>query len=121
MQGTVRAAVLGTVLAAVLGVSLTACGSTPPSAPAVLKSDGYGPVLNGTQAVIKSSFGSATPYISSVSEGQKSGSLEEVIVGTASGAGFLDTLASEFRSDFSSAKITVTGDILRIIVGVNHE
>jgi hypothetical protein len=120
MQGTVRAAVLGTVLAAVLGVSLTACGSTPTSASAVLKSDGYSTAVNETQATINSSFGSAAPYITSVAVGEKNGATEEVVVAGntvkgVSGASFLSGLESQFRQILPKTSITVSGDVLRVI------
>jgi hypothetical protein len=102
MQGTVRAAVLGTVLAAVLGVSLTACGSTPPSAPAVVKSDGYSTVVNETQATINSSFGSAAPHIT-----------RNTVKGV-TGASFLSGLESQFRQILPKTSITVSGDVLRV-------
>lgn len=119
MQGTVRAAVLGTVLAAVLGVSLTACGSTPPSAPAVLKSDGYSTVVNETQATINSSFGSAAPYITSAAVGEKNGATEEAVVAGntvkgVTGASFLSGLESQFRQILPKTSITVSGDVLRV-------
>jgi hypothetical protein len=119
MQGTVRAAVLGTVLTAVLGVSLTACGSASPSAPAVLKSDGYGAVVNETQATINGSFGSAAPYITSAAAGEKNnGATEEVViagntVNGVTGASFLSGLESQFRHVFPKTAITVSGDVLR--------
>ena len=87
-------------------------------AASVIKSDGYSPIRSETQAVTKSSFGTAASYISSVSEGQKSGSLEEVIIGTAGGAGFLESLAVEFRSDLPSAKVSVGGDVLRVVMPI---
>ena len=120
MQGTVRAAVLGTVLAAVLGMSLTACGSTPPSASAVLKSDGYSTVVNETQATINSSFGSAAPYVTSAAVGEKTGATEEevVIAGNTingvTGASFLYGLESQLRHVLPKTAITVSGDVLRI-------
>jgi hypothetical protein len=121
MQGTVRAAVLGTVLAAVLGVSLTACGSSPPSAPAVLKSDGYSTVVNETQATINSSFGSAAPYVTSAVVGEKgSSAIEEIVVGGntvngVTGGRFFAGLESQLQQEFPKTTITVSGDILRVI------
>jgi len=119
MQGTVRAAVLGTVLAAVLGVSLTACGSSPPSAPAVLKSDGYSTVVNETQATINSSFGTAAPYITSAAVGEKTGAIGEVVVAgntvkSVTGASFLSGLESQFRQALPKTTVTVSGDVLRV-------